>query len=248
MTYPDVSPVRNITGNVISVNPLEQLFKFDLFQGLNPVQRSKIRSSIRAIRLRQGQTLFEQGAAAKTFYFVVRGWVTLYRLHESGAITVFHVCGANESFGEVAALTMDSYPITAEAATDTIIFAIPAGAYRFLIEQDASFALRVIQGLERRVRNLINDFERCQHVSGANRLASFLLELTRRTRSDNGHYKLPFSKQTLAGLLHIQPETLSRAFSELRKYGVQCTRNGCVHIPDLRLLDTYLREQRQDRH
>ncbi len=218
------------------------MFKQDLFQDLNAAQRSLIRSSIRTIRLKQGQTLFQQGMPARSFYFIVNGWITLFRLHESGATTVIHTFGAGDMFGEVAALAINSYPVTADAATDTIVYSIPAAAYRALIERDARLAIRVINSLEQRVRILISEFERCQQDSGVNRLASFLVELSRRSNSNNGHYMLPFSKQTLAGMLHIQPETLSRAFSVLRKYGVKSYRNGRVHIPDMRALNTLLRE------
>lgn len=217
-------------------NPVEQLFELDLFYGLNETQRSSISHSIRKIELREGEILFEQGTPATAFYFVVEGWVVVSRLHASGASTVLHVFGEGESFAEVAAMAIGDYPAAADAATKAVVLSIPAVAYRSLIEQDAAFAMRVIGSLAQRMRMLIGEFETSQHESGAKRLATFLLELTTRVDSANKDYILPFSKQVLAARLHMQPESLSRAFSELRKHGIESSRDGHVTIADIEKL------------
>jgi len=212
---------------------IERLFYLDLFQGLSESQRAAIKSAVRPVRLKRGEILFDQGTPATAFYYVVSGWVTVSRLHSSGASTVLHVFGANETFAEVAAMAIGDYPAAAEAATDAMVLTIPAADYRRLIEQDAAFAMRVIGSLAQRMRILIGEFESSQHASGSNRLARFLLELAQKHNSAGGDYALPFSKQILAARLHMQPESLSRAFSELRRHGVESSRDGSVHIADL---------------
>ncbi len=212
------------------------LFEHDLFQGLDETQRSAIKSAIKTVRLEQGQILFTQGCRSTAFYYVVQGYVAVSRLHESGARTVLHVFGANETFAEIAAMAFADYPAEADAATDAIVLSIPSVAYRSLIERDASFAMRVIGSLYQRMRTLIGEFEQSQRVAGSGRLAAFLLELVECNSSDNGNYALPFSKQILAARLHMQPETLSRSFSKLLKYGVKSSRDGHVYITNINRL------------
>lgn len=220
---------------------IERLFKLDLFLGLTDSQKSTLSSATRIVHLKQGEILFEQGTPATTFYFVLEGWVSVLRLHESGASTVLHVFGTDESIAEVAAMGFGEYPAAAEAATDASVVSIPATVYRKLIEEDASFAMRVIGSLAYRMRVLIVDFESSQHASGANRLASFLLELTNKNQAEDGHYSLPFSKQVLAARLHMKPETLSRAFSDLRSYGIESSRDGHVYIKEIEKLKDLLK-------
>ena len=218
----------------------ERLFELDLFQGVSDSQKSLIRNASRTVQLKQGEILFEQGNSATHFYFVLEGWVAVLRLHESGARTVLHVFGVNESFAEVAAMAIGDYPAAAEAATDALVVSIPAKDYRILIEEDASFAMRVIGSLAHRMRGLIVEFESSQHASSSKRLAAFLLELAIKNDSASDTFELPFSKQLLASRLHMQPESLSRAFSELRNHGVESSRDGHVTIANPETLSKLL--------
>ena len=218
----------------------ERLFELDLFQGVSDAQKSLIRDGSRTVKLKQGEILFEQGTLATHFYFVLEGWVAVLRLHESGARTVLHVFGVNESFAEVAAMAIGDYPAAAEAATDAVVVSIPAKDYRTLIEEDASFAMRVIGSLAHRMRGLIVEFESSQHASSAKRLAAFLLQLANKSDSGSDTFELPFSKQLLASRLHMQPESLSRAFSELRNHGVESSRDGHVTIANPGALSTLI--------
>ncbi|NKB38113.1 MAG: cyclic nucleotide-binding domain-containing protein [Gammaproteobacteria bacterium] len=214
----------------------ERLFDLDLFQGVSDSQKIALRTATKTVHLEQGEILFEQGTSATHFYFVLDAWVSVLRLHESGARTVLHVFGANESFAEVAAMAIGDYPAAAEAATNSTVVSIPSSVYRELIEQDPGFAMKVIGSLAHRMRGLIVEFESSQHASGAKRLATFLLELARKNDNSTETLELPFSKQLLASRLHMQPESLSRAFSELRKHGVESSRDGHVTISSLNTL------------
>lgn len=219
------------------VESIERLFERDLFKGITESQQTIVRRALRPTELKQGECIFNQGEAAAAFYYVVSGWIVVSRLHESGANTVLHVFGPDEFFAEVAALAIGDFPAAAHAATESTVLSIPASVYRKLIEEDAGFAMNVIGSLAFRMHALIRDFERSQHSSGPSRLAAFLLDLANKDRAKNGDYELPFSKQLLAARLHMQPETLSRAFSELRKVGVESSRDGHVHITSMEELN-----------
>lgn len=221
---------------------IERLFNIDLFNRISEEQKPSFRSAVRVIEVKQGEILFEQGSPATHFYFVLEGWVSVLRLHESGARTVLHVFGADESFAEVAAMAIGDYPATAEAATRARLVSIPAKEYQKLIEQDASFAMRVIGSLAQRMRTLIDEFESSQRTPGTLRLAQFLISITEEQDIEDISLELPFSKQLLAARLHMQPETLSRAFSELREYGIESHRDGKVHIENMENLRQLTRQ------
>ena len=69
------------------------------------------------------------------------------------------------------------------------------------------------------------------------RLANYLLRQDR-VQGGSGHVTLPLDKRTVASLLGMTPENLSRAFATLRPYGVK-VEGGQVELTkpdDLRTL------------
>lgn len=208
------------------------IFELDLFEGLGEAMRATMIREVRPVDLKAGDILFNQGDPAQMFFYTVKGWITVYRLQKSGARVMLHVFGAGELFAEAAALAIGQYPASAEAATKATVFAIAADTYRRLVEHDPAFAMRVIGRLAQRMRLLIDEFESSQNQPGPSRLAAFLLELAEQGPGDGGRYPLPFSKQVLAARLRMQPESLSRAFADLRSLGVQTSRDGSVLISE----------------
>lgn len=225
---------------IVDQRTIESLFQLDLFEGLEPPMREIVVRETRSARIGAGETLFMQGTPARYFYYVLDGWVSVFREQRNGARVVLHVFGKHESFGEVAALGMDTYPASAEAATEAQVLCISAATYEKLIVHDPSFAMTVIGKLAQRMRALISEFEHSQQDSGTHRLAAFLVDLVRHEGGLRSTLRLPFSKQLLAARLHMQPESLSRAFAELRSLGVESKRDGSLSIANLESLEQLL--------
>ena len=105
---------------------------------------------------------------------------------------------------------------------------IPATHIRELMNIDPGFAHAMVTELAKRYRSVVRAFKEQRLRSGIERLANYLLRANEQA-SKRGQIKLTEDKRKLAALLGMTPEYLSRAFTSLRKYGVE------VHGSEIRL-------------
>ena len=107
----------------------------------------------------------------------------------------------------------------------------PAGSVLSGNQQDEAFARAIVVELASCYRGVIKHQKELKLRSGVERLAAYLL----RCRSEQGNapcVSLPHDKRTLAALLGMTPENLSRAFATLRPYGV-VVNGSSVTLSDL---------------
>ena len=112
---------------------------------------------------------------------------------------------------------------------------IPAENVRAVFDKDAVFARAVVRELAGRYREVIKSLKTHKLRNAVERLANYLLRLEAE-QGGRGEIQLQIDKRTLAALLSMTPENLSRAFATLKPYGV------AVSGRDIRL--TRLRELR----
>jgi CRP-like cAMP-binding protein len=172
----------------------------------------------------RGATIFLQGERANAIYIVAEGWVKLYRIAPSGAEAVVGVFTKGRSFGEAVAFRHDVYPVAAEAVTECKVVRIEAEAYLRQIRENSEFAVSVLSATFVHLQSLIGQVEALKAQTGAQRVAEFLLELSRCAEGEC-EVLLPYDKVLIAGRLGMKPESLSRAFGKLRDYGVTIRQN-----------------------
>jgi len=211
-----------------------------LLRGADEDVIAKILSSARVRSFDRGATIFLQGERATAIYIVVSGWVKLYRIAPSGAEAVVGVFTRGRSFGEAVAFRSDNYPVAAEAATDCELIRIEADAVLRMIHTNPEIAISILTATFAHLHSLVAQVEQLKAQTGAQRVAEFLLELS---RCDEGRCQvtLPYDKVLIAGRLGMKPESLSRAFQKLRKVGVKVLQNH-AEIADVAVLRDYAEE------
>jgi len=181
-------------------------------------------ASSRLREFERGATIFLQGEKATAIYIVVEGWVKLYRMAPNGAEAVVGVFTKGSSFGEAVAFRNDAYPVAAEAATDCKLIRIEADAYLHQIRENPDFAVSMLAATFVHLQSLVAQVEALKAQTGAQRVAEFLLELAQ-CETGECAVTLPYDKVLIAGRLGMKPESLSRAFSKLREFGVTIRQN-----------------------
>jgi len=185
----------------------------------------------------QGETIFLQGDPASTIYIVIQGWVKLYRISANGAEAVVGVFSSGHSFGEALALRQQVYPVAAEAVTDSHVLCLPTGVLTNLIRSDPEIAISILAATFQHLHSMVFQLEQIKTFSAARRVAEFLVELCQK-KEGTCTVILPYDKTLTAGRLGMTPESLSRAFAKLRKYGVTIRKNS-AEISDVALLRKY---------
>ena len=182
----------------------------------------------------RGETIFVQGEPARTLYVVLEGWVKLYRLAPNGGEAVVGVFTEGQSFGEAVVMKGGDFPVAAEAVTDCRLMQIGAGAIFELMRRRPEIVGSIMASMYAHFHALVAQLEQLKAQTGAQRLAEFLLELCP-VESGGCAVRLPYDKVLIAGRLGMKPESLSRAFSRLRKVGVAIHQNNAAIADVVRL-------------
>lgn len=186
------------------------------------------------------------GDPATSFFFIIDGWIKLYRMTRDGEESIINVFAPGETFAEAAVFgPMQRYPVNAQAVEDTNILEIPRSLFVEMIRADSDFALSILGAISAKQRYLIQQIEQLTVREAPQRIGTFLLRLCPPGRSSSVEVALPYDKSLIARRLNIQPETFSRAFKKLEPHGV--TLKGRVAaIEDIEKLATFC--DFEDRH
>jgi CRP-like cAMP-binding protein len=152
---------------------------------------------------------------------------------------VLGIFGCGQSIGE-AEVVMDSpYPYFAEAVDEAEVLQVGSAALLALLDKDRKFARRLMVCLGERQHDLVYSVESYTLRSGAERVIGYLLQHAKIQASGRLIVELPATKQLIASLLHITPETLSRIFRDLSEAGLIQARSRHIQIPDIDRLVAY---------
>lgn len=216
------------------------LRQLPLFQELTPEQLARLSASTREKRLQKGEMLFQKGDKPKGFFMVVSGQVKLAFSSAQGNEKVVDVLGPRQSFGEAVMFMDRPYPVFAQALADTILLHVGQTEVFDLLQNDPMFARRLLAGLSIRLHALVQDVESYTLRSSAERVIGYLLHSLGGGQSAGSlEVDLPTSKQIVASLLNLTPETLSRVFHDLSVAGLITVQGKHVLVPDVARLARY---------
>jgi len=190
----------------------------------------------------RGTMVFGQDDPADAIFIVIEGWMKLYRISPAGTEAVVGVFTRGHSFGEAAALRGGTYPVFAEAVTETTLMRIDARSFLQLLENSPGVAISMLTATYVHLHNLVAQIEQLKGQTGPQRVADFLLDLT---GAETGAVSvdLPYDKVLIAGRLGMKPESLSRAFSKLKAHGVTMHQHS-AEIADVAALRAFAQRDR----
>lgn len=203
------------------MNIANALKKTPLFSGMSDETLAHFTAKSPVKHYAKGEELFAMGDPASAFYFIVEGWVKLYRMTREGEESIINVFAPGETFAEAAVFgPVQRYPVNAQAVEDTTLLEIPRSLFVEKIMADSDFALSILGAISAKQRYLIQQIEQLTVREAPQRIGTFLLRLCPPGRDRDVEVPLPYDKSLIARRLNIQPETFSRAFKKLEPHGV----------------------------
>jgi len=184
--------------------------------------------------LPKGAILYEQGAGAQFLHVILAGRVAI----TSGIAareTIIRICESGEVILDSATMLGVPYTTGARVIESGRIMMIPVSKFRELVFTDAtasSVALRAVVNSNLKLAQHIRDLKLLTTIQ---RLARHILSLAA-TGSGSAEVVLRDDRLVLAALLGMTPESLSRAFAQLRTIGVRADKAGTVHIESVKKL------------
>jgi len=163
-----------------------------------------------------GGVVFLDGETADCVYQVVSGTVRCCTISEDGRRQIFRFVHAGDFLGLA---DFDTWHYTAEAVDHVILRTAPRDHIETAMceDPDVMRAIRefLVKELATREQQLIS----IAYAAAADRLLHFLGDFANK-RASTGFVVLPMTRQDIGDHLGLTLETVSRAFSSLRKSGV----------------------------
>jgi len=212
------------------------------FALLPPAERKALLSGCERVHLAAGEMLFRQGDAVPAgqgaFYGVLRGAMKASSLRPDGKEAILVVLEAGNWFGENSLI--DGLPRThdATAVGEAELLALPRPAFDRMMKRPA-FAHAVCRLLAGRVRSLYGMVEDATLRSTRARVARRLLLLARgdATQAREPRPVVPVSQESLAMMLGVSRQTLSKELQALAREGAIELGYGRIAIASVRALE-----------
>ncbi len=151
-----------------------------LFESLEEEFLLELVASGRRRRYDGDQTVFMQGDRAGGLYIVLSGRVKVFKVSPKGREQTLMVMGSGQPVGEVAVLSGEAYPATAETLEPSELLYIPRQAFLDLVAREPEVALRLLAALSSRLRTFATLIEDLSLKDVSERLAAHLLALAGR--------------------------------------------------------------------
>lgn len=214
------------------------LARFYLFAELKPEQIEKLAADTRRIDVPRGTTIFDRGTPANGFYLLLDGQVKLGVVSPQGGEKIIDLINPGNSFGEAVLFMEGVFPVFAQAMADSRILMLSKHGIFSLLDNDPTVARRMLAGLSVRMHQLIRDIEMLSLQSCTQRLINYLLQISMDS-PDPANIRLPANKSTIASMLNITPETLSRVMLKLQNAGLIDVHGKEIAITDVEKLRNF---------
>lgn len=180
---------------------------------------------------RKGEVIFFEGEYSEGFYVVVEGRVKVTKVSPKGREQILYILETGEPFGQLALYHGDAFPATAQALERSICLFFRRGSFLKLISENPALPLNMLAFLARRHRELTRQLENIALKEVPERLAGYLLYLSREQVGAES-LSLPISKEQLAYLLGTTPETLSRSLAKMVDDGLIAMEGKAITVRD----------------
>ncbi len=215
-----------------AIGPISEheLTRFPILAALKPQQREHAIARARIVSLERGQYLFHQGDPAQRIWLCRDGQLKLFRLSVSGQEKIIALINPGRSFAEATLfMPIRTYPVHCAALTSSEVIGFDSDALVEVLRQDTEACFRLLATMSARMQQKLSQIESLALQNAHLRVAGYLLDEFRR-HDQAGEFRLRASKKQIAGLLAIQPETLSRSLAQLKKDGVVDVRARAILV------------------
>ena len=189
-------------------------------------------------RLGPDEVLFRQGDQANELNILISGHAVTTRLQPNGDDAVVDIIEPITPIGLPAALLGGASPIGSRTVTSARVIVIEAAELRSAIRKFPPLASSILDHALMKLQNQTLENSRLKLQTAAQRLADYLLSLTKESDVSPARFVLPFEKRLLAAKLGCSQENLSRIFGTLHSVGVT-TRDKVVLVRSISALREY---------
>ncbi|OYR15031.1 Crp/Fnr family transcriptional regulator [Brucella thiophenivorans] len=190
--------------------------KLSLFAKMGDNELDKLVSYATSRRIAQGESIFEQGDDAVTFYLLLYGRLKVNQVTSDGQQIIVRMVHPGDLFGFAKALQRNDYPGTAVAVTESIVLGWPTELWDYFVEQNPGLAMNAIQTIGKRLEEAHTRIREMSTEEVERRVAHVVLRLAQKAgkKEENGiRIDFPITRQDIAEMTGTTLHTVSRILS-----------------------------------
>lgn len=177
-----------------------------------------------------GTTFVDEGEPALHIFTVADGVVKLFKLLADGRRQIVGFLVAGDVFGFAPG---DKYTVSAEAVSPVTLCRFPRRQLERAFVEFPGIERQLLDVVSRELAAAQDQMVLLGRKNAHERLASFLLSLSRRQGNEDDSIDLPMTRTDIADYLGLTMETVSRVFTVLKASGCIATNGSSkVHILD----------------
>jgi CRP-like cAMP-binding protein len=194
-----------------------------LFQAATPEDLDAVLASARPLRVARDAAIFEQEAAAHSFFLLLDGHVRVVKTTPAGDQVIVRYVSAGEMIGIAQALGRDTYPASAIAAADCVVLVWPSSLWSRFIEQIPGFAATTYQAVGSRLQDVqarLVEMATEQVEQRVARALHRLAEQSGRPTETGVQIDFPISRQDIAEMTGTTLHMVSRLLAAWEANGI----------------------------
>jgi len=208
---------------------LAYLTETEIFRDLTPEEREWVNKVTTPTSYRKGEVLYRPGETGESLFLLQQGKVEVYRLSPEGKRLVLANLRDGAIFGQMPFVGQTMYDSFAEAVDDCTVRVMTRSDLEHILTSKPKVALRVIEGLARRLTEAEARLEDLAFKTIAGRLASLLLRLA----EEQGPTIVGYTHQDLAESIGSYRETTTQTLNNFKAQGLLTIGRKRLELKDL---------------
>ncbi len=177
------------------------------------------------------ETIYAEGNYPSAIYFLVKGKVKTFKIHEGGKELITGLHKEGDFFGYPAMLEEGEYKDSATTLEDSEICTIPKEDFFNLVYRSADVSRRFIKMLSDNLVEKEEQLIKLAYNSVRKRVAEALVTLTNRYGADtSSKFSMNISREDLANLAGTATETTIRTLSDFKEEGLVDVKGGTITV------------------
>jgi CRP/FNR family cyclic AMP-dependent transcriptional regulator len=210
------------------------LKKIPFLSNLSPKHLTEVYRLAEELSVQNGQPVFAKRQDADSMFIVLSGRIKIYTDSASKKRKTFAYLKEGEFFGEMSLVEGTTRTAAAKAVEASRLLVIRKKDFQRLLQRDPKLALYLLRTVCERLRRANEEIEGLLFRNILGRVAKAMLDLGRRSGSQQGAGLVlseRYTQQELADVVGTTREPLTRALSSLRRAGLVEQRDGRYTIP-----------------
>lgn len=177
--------------------------------------------------------LFQKGKRPRFLYYIMKGKVKVYKIHEDGKEYITDIFTEGDFLGFNALIEDRNYDDNALVLEDAEIMQIPREDFLHMIYKDINVAVKFIRIITQNVKQKEERLLNLAYSSLRKRVAKALIEIHTKYNPAKGANPIEISRDDIAHYIGTATESLIRTLSDFKSEKLISIKEGKVVIEDI---------------